>query len=83
MAKHAWATDRLWEAVIGNDDDRWRRGLAVLADSPISGSALQSLARDQLAAATLPPDSDARAIAYGKLLLVCAGCHTKLGAKLP
>ena len=83
MAKHAWATDRLWEAVIGNDDDRWRRGLAVLADSPIGGSALQTLARDQLTAATLPPDSDARAIAYGKLLIVCAGCHAKLGAKLP
>ncbi|HEX7699798.1 MAG TPA: hypothetical protein VF403_03725 [Kofleriaceae bacterium] len=83
MAQHAWASDRLWEAVIGNDVDRWRRGLAVLGDSPISGSVLQTMARDQLAAAAAPPDSDARAIAYGKILIVCADCHTKLGAKLP
>lgn len=83
MARHAWASDRLCEGVIGNDIDRWRRGLAVLADSTVTGTALQTMARDQLTAATAPPDPDARAIAYGKILIVCAGCHAKLGAKLP
>ena len=83
MARHAWASDRLWEGVIGNDVDRWRSGLAILANSPVPGTALQTMARDQLTVATGPPNSDARAIAYGKILIVCAGCHAKLVAKLP
>lgn len=31
MARHLWATDRLWEGMVGGDDDAWRDGLDVLA----------------------------------------------------
>jgi len=84
MARHAWATDRLWEGVIASDVDRWRRGLGVLADSAIAdGGTLRELARAQLVEATGAPDPGRRAIGYGKILITCASCHVQLGVKLP
>lgn len=83
MARHAWATDRLWEGLVGADDVRWSRGLEVIAQteapvaalvgSPPMQLRLQQLARETLAA---PPTSlDARAAIYGDLLVLCADCH--------
>ena len=85
MARHAWATDRLWEGLVGADDVRWSQGLEVLAqtEAPVAALAsapprqlrLQQLARDTL---TAPPASlDARATTYGDLLVICADCHTR------
>lgn len=91
MARHVWATDRLWEGMIGPDDDRWRRGLEVLAatpqpfmrltEAPGFARRLAQLARDQLAtrATTLLDD---RARAYGEMLVTCAACHSSLQGKL-
>ena len=84
MARHAWAADRLWEAVLGADDARWSSGLVVLAGAPLPaavlsdgarfGSNLQAYARTQLATrGSTPPE--ARGIAYGEILVLCAGCH--------
>ncbi len=84
MARHAWAAERLWEAIVGDDDARWRRGLAVLADAPLpsallsdashSAETLQVYARDQLdmRGAT---SIEGRARAYGEMLILCARCH--------
>jgi cytochrome c553 len=91
MARHAWATDRLWEGMIGPNDDRWKAGLDVLAatplpfaplnDAPALADRLQQLARDQLAqrSTTLLHD---RAIAYGEILVTCAACHSSLRVQL-
>lgn len=83
MARHAWAADRLWEGVIANDTERWRRGLAVLADSPFGSppAKLQAFAQGQLA--TYSTDPDLRAAAYGKVLLECSTCHTRLRVERP
>lgn len=83
MARHAWAADRMWEGVIAGDTDRWRRGLAVLADSPFGTppSPLQDLARRELA--TYSTDLDLRAVAYGKILKACASCHVRLAVERP
>ena len=84
MARHAWAADRLWEGIVGNDDARWKRGLAVLAEAPLSpevladarssATSLQAYARDQLDMRGATPIAD-RASAYGEMLVLCARCH--------
>jgi hypothetical protein len=89
MARHVWAVDRLWEGLVGADDTRWSRGLAVLSDAPLPfttlrdgprlATELQRRARAQLdtRATTL---SDDRGAAYGEILSICAGCHSALHA---
>ena len=84
MARHAWAADRLWEAIVGNDNARWKSGLAVLAEVPLpsavlsdgtnSAANLQTYARYQLGVRGATPIED-RASAYGEMLILCARCH--------
>lgn len=92
MARHRWATDRLWEGVIGPADDRWQVGLRMLAetplpftrltDAPLIAARIQDIAKAQLA-----PGADrrpaARAAIYGELLTACAACHASLHAVPP
>jgi mono/diheme cytochrome c family protein len=87
MARHPWAADRLWEGVVGPVDASWRAGLEVLSttplpfsrltDAPLLASHLQKRATEALV-----PDAtdsiDARARAYGELLVTCAACHQTL-----
>jgi len=85
MARHVWATDRMWEGVVGASDESWRAGLAVLAEAPLAGTkttperitharTLQRLAAgalsDQLATSVA-----GRTRVYGELLTSCASCH--------
>jgi mono/diheme cytochrome c family protein len=81
MARHLWASDRLWEGIVGDADDSWRAGLDVLAATPLPaadraqlGKQLQTRANDarQLNRTT---DRAARARAYGEILVTCAACH--------
>ena len=91
MARHAWAVDRLWEGMIGPDDDRWAAGLDVLAatplpftpltDAPALAAGLRELARAQLANRSATGLDD-RARAYGEILVMCAACHTSLHVQL-
>ena len=82
MARHRWAADRLWEAIVGDADDAWREGLDVLAAAPLQldpdrtryAKDLQKLA---LAARRAKPPVTARAATYGDILVTCAGCHTR------
>jgi len=84
MARHAWAAERLWEAILGADDVRWSSGLALLADAPLPaavlsdggtfGRELQAYARTQLDTRG-SISLEARGIAYGEILVLCAGCH--------
>lgn len=85
MARHLWATDRLWEGIVGDADDSWLEGLDVLAQAPldspqITGDRLVFAQRLQQLAdgARRTHASDAlddRARAYGQILATCAGCH--------
>ena len=85
MARHRWATDRLWEGIVGNSDEAWRAGLDVLAQAPLPASELgkqrtaiahrlQQLAEQarRMPATDLPRD---RAGEYGDILVTCAACH--------
>jgi cytochrome c553 len=81
MARHVWATDRLWEGIVGESDDSWRAGLDVLAATPLPWSVAdadrQALGRglqQSAKAARIAPASD-RPRLYGELLVTCAACH--------
>jgi hypothetical protein len=82
MARHRWAADRLWEAVVGDDDDAWQEGLDVLAAPPLALDAervpfsrqLQRLAKS--GRLTKRPITN-RAATYAEILVTCAGCHAK------
>ncbi len=83
MARHLWATDRLWEAMVGGSEPAWRSGLAVLAGTPLpfTDSDLSRIARrlQDVARAELSPATAAdHAAAYGELLVTCTGCHARV-----
>jgi hypothetical protein len=42
MARHVWASDRMWEGLIGPDPERWRVGTAALATEAGDSAALFS-----------------------------------------
>ena len=86
MARHQWAADRMWQGIVGPDEDAWRDGTSSFAmapgcgvdpDEPLSDymsvlcEQLHGLARRAAGA----DDVDARAVVYGDFLTTCAGCH--------
>lgn len=85
MARHLWATDRLWEGIVGGADDAWRAGLDVLSATPLPaselskgqfafGRKLQWLA-DQVRLRQGTETAQDRARSYGEILVTCSGCH--------
>ena len=85
MARHVWATDRLWEAAVSGGDEPWAKGLEVLSAAPLPFRAsmdgrsalatqLQRLASTALKRKTTDSLNE-RGRAYGEILAVCATCH--------
>jgi cytochrome c553 len=84
MARHLWATDRLWEGIVGAADESWRDGLDVLAAAPLDAPQItgerSAFARqlqrqaDQARRTQRNPLAE-RARAYGEILVTCTGCH--------
>lgn len=86
MRRHLWATDRLWEGLIGLSDDAWRAGAVLIAtapDAPGEGIDAERMRRYALPLRTaarrarIATTPDARARAYADLLIVCTGCHAQ------
>lgn len=87
MARHAWASDRMWAALIEPDGTAWERSLRVLSpegeeQATLDGwglpasSAPREAAVHRLAHAALADDNpDTRADLYGQIVAECAGCH--------
>ncbi|HSD88196.1 MAG TPA: hypothetical protein VLB44_11800 [Kofleriaceae bacterium] len=85
MARHLWATDRLWEAIVGGASEPWQQGLDVLAaaplDSPLITGDRMTIAKrlQQLAeTARMRRGNDTaadRVRVYGEMLSTCAACH--------
>jgi cytochrome c2 len=87
MARHAWASRRLWEGVIAPSDVAWADGARIMASSTIDlarttnakpnvevvelAERLRVVATTAITAA----DHDARASLYGEMLVTCASCH--------
>jgi cytochrome c553 len=82
MMRHAWAAERLWEALIVPSDAAWQQGVRVLSNTPpldtkFMTEEMQAIA-DELVpvtkrATTVP--ADGRAQLYGEILSKCAACH--------
>ncbi|MBL0215272.1 MAG: hypothetical protein IPQ07_15470 [Myxococcales bacterium] len=86
MARHVWATDRLWEAVVGGGDEPWLKGLDVLSATPLPfrtglddrtklAKQLQQLADGARKRKTMDTIAE-RGRIYGEILAACATCHT-------
>ena len=93
MQRHQWAMDRLWEGLIGPSDAAWSRGSAVLSAEPrpvdvsdsvtaVQAENVEDIAREvhELGKASegLTSQSD-RSRLYGRILGLCADCHTRVG----
>ena len=84
MARHHWASNRLWEGMTGDAEGPWKAGLDVLAEMPLSWSPLEgnragfakSLQRLADEARHVPRDNRTeRTRLYGEILVTCAACH--------
>jgi len=87
MQRHQWAAARLWEGVIGPNDDAWFFGVRVMETGKIDlrwttnappntaavayAEALRNLAKQ----AQNVEGTTARAAFYGEMLHTCASCH--------
>ncbi|MBX3274881.1 MAG: hypothetical protein KF729_31750 [Sandaracinaceae bacterium] len=84
MRRHEWAVERMWEALVVEDHDRYDLGAAMLADAPLGEdaalAALVAGVRASAAAGRDAPSMGARAEAYGDVLARCAECHRHYGA---
>lgn len=90
MAGHQWATQRLWEGLVGPSNERWLEGARALARAPLAIVAEGDLPPDlavgddvsriRLLAtrAQTAKTQDDRAELYGDLLATCARCHAKI-----
>jgi cytochrome c553 len=89
MAHHQWATERMWEGIVGPSENAWRLGTEGFADAPgcdldfepepgASNEFLIELCEQvgkigKRAAAATDPAT--RAEVYGEFLTTCAYCH--------
>jgi hypothetical protein len=91
MARHAWATERLWEGLYVPSEKAWNGGAAVLAHEtePFppdllkkGGVHVRTAAQDfaRLAQSTPAQKSPSdRAALYAQLLETCGVCHQMIG----
>jgi cytochrome c553 len=92
MIRHQWASDRLWDGLVGPSDQSWRAGAAVLRGAPLftddlthdvaQYDAVTKLAwtvHEIGAQANSAAEQSVRAGLYGDLLATCASCHALLG----
>lgn len=92
MVRHVWATDRMWEGIIGPSEAAWVAGSEILADAPLRPDALappgalpEEAGRLAKRVHTLGVDAHRastrveRVRIYGEILGTCAHCHRALG----
>ncbi|MEJ2238382.1 MAG: hypothetical protein P8X82_08810 [Gemmatimonadales bacterium] len=88
MLRHSWASDRMWDGLVGPADAEWAEGAKGLDESPLLGGSTEAqgyarrvheLGEQALQAA----DPAARAVIYGELITTCASCHQLAGAGPP
>jgi hypothetical protein len=92
MNRHAWASERLWEGLVGPSEGSWIVGAAVLTGPALDfgppGSASQRVLDLQAKVARLAASAretrglQDRARVYGQLLETCAECHEILGLRM-
>jgi mono/diheme cytochrome c family protein len=86
MLRHEWATNRLWEGIIGPSDELWLAGAEGLEESPLRPQGAAQEVTDWAnrihevgLEAKDAQDLETRASLYADVLGSCAGCHNALG----
>lgn len=87
MQRHQWAAARLWEGVVGPNDDAWYTGVKVMEAARIDlrwttnarpapeAAALAAAMRGLANQAINTESRTGRAELYGAMLHTCASCH--------
>jgi cytochrome c553 len=90
MRRHAWASDRMWEGLIGPSDERWEQGVRMLnehvlhklsngTELPPEVAVFDKRVHDIGADALAGQGSADRAALFGDFIAQCAACHTTTG----
>ena len=92
MQRHAWASGRMWEGLLGPSALVWQEGARLLGEAPLAPaqldapievlsevSELERRVHALGAQAVEADDQDNRAEIYGRLLGTCARCHRLTG----
>lgn len=91
MARHQWAADRMWDALVVPSDAAWEQAVAVLAEgttedeefsegTTIPAEAVKLREEVHRQAQREVPTAPLRADVYARLLAACAQCHWAMGA---
>ncbi|MFC1791919.1 hypothetical protein ACFL0I_05620 [Gemmatimonadota bacterium] len=88
MALHVWASERMWEGLVGPEDYAWKAGAGALKEGWLHPSDLVANPRDATrlreitqrvyslgSEAEACTDPGERADLYGKFLTTCIDCH--------
>jgi len=94
MRVHAWASDRMWEGLVGGSDLAWRAGARALSGQTLRESLYVDRVSDARAAsgyitdvhdlgvrALATNDREERARLLGDLWATCSGCHALAGVR--
>ena len=92
MARHAWASGRMWEGLIAPSGVVWDGGAEVLSEAPLAPaelsadlevlaevSEMEAAIHSMGAGAVGIAAQEDRAGVYGEFLGTCAACHEKTG----
>lgn len=95
MARHVWASERMWEGLVGPGDDAWKWGAEALKSGwldprevmtdPDDTEKVRGLIRhvyDLGSEAERASDSETRANLYGEFLNTCSECHRLTAARI-
>jgi len=93
MVRHIWATDRMWEGLVGPSENAWLAGAQALAHTEsisaqdfrasMAPEELEGFLRevDALATEALGATGQTeRAGVYGRILYTCNRCHASVGS---
>lgn len=92
MARHAWASGRMWEGLVSPSGVVWDGGAEVLGEAPLAPaelsadlevlaevSEMEAAVHAMGSAAIGLTEQEDRARVYGEFLSTCASCHDKTG----
>ena len=92
MARHAWASGRMWEGLVAPSGVVWDGGAEVLGEAPLAPadlsadlevlaevSEMEAAVHAMGSAAIGLTEQEDRASVYGEFLSTCAACHDKTG----
>jgi hypothetical protein len=92
MVEHQWATDLMYQGLVMPSEERWQKGLAAMAGTPLAEKdlpkdakltkeivALEKKVHEMAGKAKTATDLGTKVAFYGEYIGGCAGCHALHG----